>query len=462
MHPQSERLTLGQLRLRLERGATSSVELVEAALVAEQAERCAVPIDGAQRFAPAFTQVFPAAALREARAADERRARGTLRSELDGIPVAVKDLFDVAGHPTWAGSRSRRGVMPATDDAAVVRRLRAAGAVLLGKTAMSEFAYGSPFGLNLTEGTPLNPWRHDERRAPGGSSSGAGVSVAAGIVSACIGSDTGGSVRIPAAFCGVTGFKPTARRVPLAGAFPLSRAFDSIGPLAGSVACCIALDAVLSGDRARGVLAPRVSALRLAVADNHFLDDLEPVVARAFERVLATLAAAGARVERLRVHALEGYPELARDGGLIAADALDMHRAHLDARGGEMDPALVARIRAAQRITLPDYAARVRARALLVDEFRRAADPYDAVLAPTVAMTAPRLVDVDVPVEARPALNARLTHNTTVVNAIDGCSLSLPIHEPGGAPVGLALIGARGSDERVLAAGLAVEAARAW
>src|SRR3990172_5041634 len=266
---------VAQVLARLARGETSSEALVRAALARIE--------DRSGEGAAAFTRVYGERALEEARRADGLRRRGQAGGPLAGLPVSVKDLFDVAGEPTLAGSVILRDAPPAERDAEVVTRLRAAGAIVVGKTNMTEFAF-SGLGLNPVYGTPRSPWDRATGRIPGGSSSGAAVSVTDGMAAVALGTDTGGSVRIPAAFCGLVGFKPTARRVSPAGALPLSTTLDSVGPLAPSVACCALAGAVLSGEPTHPVPARPARGLRFAVPRRYAWTDVEGHVARALDR----------------------------------------------------------------------------------------------------------------------------------------------------------------------------------
>ena len=259
--------TIEHLSHELAAGRTTAVALAEAALARAR--------DPAGEGARVFTALGTERALAAARASDLLRAAGVVRSPLEGIPVSIKDLFDVAGEVTTAGSAVLRGAAPAARNAPVVERLIAAGAVIVGRTNMTEFAF-SGLGLNPHHGTPANPWDRATRRIPGGSSSGAAVSVTDGMAAVAIGSDTGGSVRIPAALCGLAGFKPTQRRVPTEGALPLSTSLDSIGPLAASVRCCALTDAILAGQPPVPPPARALRDARLAVPETVVLDGLEP------------------------------------------------------------------------------------------------------------------------------------------------------------------------------------------
>ena len=293
--------------------------------------------------APVFTQLTAERARAEARAAAARLRAGTPRGPLDGVPVAWKDLVDVAGTPTTAASALRRGLAPAAEDAPAVARLAAAGMVCVGKTNLSELAF-SGLGLNPHFGTPPNPL--DAARAPGGSSSGSAVAVAAGVVPCAIGTDTSGSIRVPAAFCGIAGFKPSLARVDRGGVLPLAPSLDSVGPLATTVADLIALDAALRGAEAPAAAAG-IDGLRFVVAEGPPVDDLDPGVAAAFAAALDALAAAGAEVERRPVAALEETMELlATHGLLVAHEAWRTHEALLDSPGAAgLDRRVLRRLR---------------------------------------------------------------------------------------------------------------------
>ncbi|WP_281352687.1 amidase [Skermanella pratensis] len=328
--------TIASLAADLAAGRTTSLKLTEAAF-----DRIADPAgEGARVFILADIAVNRAAALAQAEASDRLRKAGIVPSPLAGLPISVKDLFDIAGQVTTAGSAVLKDAAPAAADAPVVARLRAAGAVIVGRTNMTEFAF-SGLGVNPHYGTPGNP--RDRDRIPGGSSSGAAVSVTDGMAAAAIGSDTGGSVRIPAAFCGLAGFKPTQARVPRTGALPLSRTLDTVGPLARSVACCALLDAVLAGEspampNAVPDAAP-VAGLRLAVPQEIVLDGLDATVSAAFSDALSRLSGAGARITDLSVPALARIPAVNAKGGFVTSEALAWHKDLIASRGAGYDPA---------------------------------------------------------------------------------------------------------------------------
>ncbi len=429
---------------------TSSRSLVEDALT-----RIALPSGEGARV---FLRTHRESALAEAQASDALRAHGIVPSPLAGIPVSVKDLFDVVGDITRAGSKVLADAAPAKNDATVVRRLRQAGAIIVGRTNMVEFAF-SGLGLNPHYGTPKNPWDRAGARIPGGSSSGAAVSVADGMAVMGLGTDTGGSVRIPAALCGLAGFKPTARRIPTDGTFPLSTTLDSIGPIANSVACCALVDSVLAGEAPQVPPMLPINGLRLGVVQDYVLDGLDDDVAGAFGKALAKLSQAGASVSEVRFEALKTLPQFKRMGTVVAAEAYAIHRELLARRGAEYDPRVSSRTLRGADISAADYVDVLSARARMIEESARIAAPYDALLMPTVAVVAPPIAPLEKDDELYTRTNLAILRNTSLVNFLDGCALSIPCQPPGSAPVGLMLVGQSGADRRLLAAGLAVESA---
>jgi aspartyl-tRNA(Asn)/glutamyl-tRNA(Gln) amidotransferase subunit A len=437
---------LADLAADLASGRTTSRALTESCL-----ERIADPAGEGGR---AFTMVFRAGALDAARASDRRRADGAVIGPLDGIPISLKDLFDVAGTVTRAGSPTLADAAPAVSDAAIVARLKAAGAVIVGKTNMTEFAY-SGLGLNPHYGTPGNPW--DKARIPGGSSSGAGVAGPYGFAAASIGTDTGGSVRIPAAFCGVVGFKPTSRRIPLDGTFPLSRSLDSIGPLARSVACCALLDAVMAGAAPRRIALPPLAGRRFLVpAGSMLTEDLDRAVAAAFDRALGLLSQGGAELVHATLPALELARAVNRLGGVAAPEAFAVHRARLASHGDRYDPRVRRRLEAAAHGLAADYIEALSARAAAIAGFDAATRGFDAMLCPTVAVVAPRF-DRVADDAAFAAANSLVLRNTSIFNMLDRSALSLPIQRAGDLPVGLMVVGETLGDQRLLAIGAAIE-----
>lgn len=440
--------TILELRDALDRGETTSLALTEAALA-----RIA---DADGEGARTFTAVWQDRALAAARASDTLRAVGLARSPIDGLPVSIKDLFDVAGQVTRAGSVVRRDAAPAVRDAEVVRRLAQAGAVLIGHTNMTEFAF-SGLGINPHYGTPAGPWDRAHRRIPGGSSSGAGVSVADGMSVFALGTDTGGSIRIPAAFCGLTGFKPTASRVPAKGAFPLSTSLDSSGPLAASVHCCAIVDAILSGTAWRAPSAPPAARLRLAIPGNVVLERADDIVLTTFEAAVARLRAAGAQIETLDIPEFGELAEINRKGGLICAEAYAVHRSAIETQADQYDPRVISRILRGRDIDAADYIQLLARRAQWIAQVEARLRDHDALLMPTTALVAPTIAALEASDEAYFRANALILRNTTLINFLDGCALSLPCHTPGEAPVGLMIAGPAHSDARILDVGLAVE-----
>jgi aspartyl-tRNA(Asn)/glutamyl-tRNA(Gln) amidotransferase subunit A len=439
--------TVAGLTAELAAGRTSSRELVEQALA-----RIA---DARGEGSRAFLKVYAETARAEADLADRLRASGIVRSPVDGLPVSVKDLFDVGGDVTRAGSRVLAAAPPAARDAPPVARLRAAGAPIVGRTNMVEFAFGTT-GLNPHYGTPRNPWDRAVGRVPGGSSSGAAVAQADGMCAMALGSDTRGSVRQPAALCGVTGFKPTARRVPREGAFPLSYTLDSIGPLANSVACCAAYDAVLAGEPPTPLDELPLKGLRLLVPRSSLLDDLDPVVGSTFEAALSRLSAAGAVMVERPVAAFDRQAEYFRNGGFAGAEAYAIHR-RWEGRLAEYDPRVAQRILLGKGIGAADYVELGLLRTTYMREVEALLAPFDAFLMPTTPCVAPSIAEVDRSDEDYFRWNMRILRNVGVVNFLDGCALTLPCHAPGAAPVGLSVCGAALADRHVLAVGAALE-----
>jgi aspartyl-tRNA(Asn)/glutamyl-tRNA(Gln) amidotransferase subunit A len=442
--------TVAGLAARLAAGETTSRALVEAAL-----QRIADPAGEGAR---TFRVVHAEQARQAADAQDRLRAAGYAASPLAGLPVSIKDLFDVKGERTLAGSRALEDAPPAARDAPIVARLKAAGAVLVGRTNMTEFAF-SGVGINPHYGTPGNPW--DRGRIPGGSSAGAPVSVIDGCAVVAIGTDTGGSVRIPAALCGTVGFKPTAARVPTAGATPLSTTLDSIGPLANSVACCALTDAIMAGEEPVPPRAPPLAALRFGVLQTLVLDGLDKEVAAAFERACRRLAAAGARLVDLPVPELAEYPALlTTKGGIAAVEAYAWHAPLLARRAADYDPRVRARIEGGSRMSGAEYVALLaRRRDFTAQVATRIAD-VDAVLMPTVAILAPPLAAFAKD-EDYLRLNGLILRNTSLVNFLDRCAVTLPITPRGEPAVGLMLMGERGGDRRLLDVAVSVETALA-
>lgn len=433
--------TLEHLARALDSRSTTAVDLVQVAL-----ERAETP-DG--QGPTAFIRLFAESAREAAAQSDARRAAGRPLSAIDGLPISVKDLFDIEGYTTRAGSVVLSDEAPASSDALVVQRLRAAGAIVMGTTNMTEFAY-SGLGLNPHYGTPLSPWERKQKRIAGGSSSGAAVTITDEMAVGAIGTDTGGSVRIPAAFCGVVGYKPTASLIDMTGTLPLSPSLDSIGPLANSVTSCAWLAAVMSGQPMATPEPHDLQTLTLGVPNELVFDDIDDTVSTGFSSACAALEQAGVRIVSLALPELLEIAELNAAGGFTAAQAWSWHARLLNSRQAEYDPRVAVRIRRGEVLDAhyvealqkkrEDWVARVGARMAAVD----------ALAMPTVPMVAPLLEPLVTDDNLYARTNLLALRNSTVVNFMDGCAVSLPCHQPGQAPVGFMLASAGGQDERLL------------
>ena len=429
------------------------MELVERALAAIDAPHG----EGAR----AFLFVDREGAMRSAEEADRSHGAGSAPSPFCGIPVSVKDLFDMRGQTTRAGSRLLQDDAPAKTDATVVERLRHAGFVVVGRTNMTEFAY-SGLGLNPHFGTPLNPWHRDAGHIPGGSSSGAAVSVADGMAAAAIGTDTGGSCRIPAAMCGIVGYKPTASAVPRDGALPLSQTLDSVGPLASSVDCCAILHRIMAGVDGTAAATqrgrPALVGVTLGILLDYVMDDVAAPVADAFERATKRLAQCGAKLVDVRLPVLDLLPAINAKGGFAAAEAFTWHRKHLAAHSDQYDPRVRVRIEKGAEQSAADYLDLFVARREIIAAAADAMLGCTALIHPTVPTLPPRLTDLEDDDEYD-RLNRLALRNPSLANFLDACAISLPIHVPGDAPVGMNVLGRHGDDEALLALAESVERA---
>ena len=406
-----------------------------------------------------FTARFDDDALAAARHADAALARGEALPPLAGLPVTVKDLYDIAGRTTMAGSVLRAGRPAAAQDAVAVARLRAAGAAITGLTNMSEFAF-SGVGINPHHGTPRNPCDAAVARIPGGSSSGAAVSVALGLAVAGLGSDTGGSIRIPAALCGLVGFKNTQRRTPLEGAFPLSFTLDTVCAMARSVADCLVVDGVLSGAPLQVPVPLRLRGLagtRLALPQTLMLDALQPAVAKAFERALSRLSAAGAQIVPLPLRELAEIAQINAPGGFSAVEAWTTHRHDMQTQRERFDPRVAQRVALGEGVSAADYITMVQRRQDWIQRVQRQLAGFDALISPTVPIVAPPVAPLLHSDEAFFKANSLLLRNTFVINFLDGCSCTLPCHAAGELPVGLMLSAPGGHDAALSGLALAVE-----
>lgn len=438
--------TIADAAEALERGSVTAAALVEDALARmDHGEGPRV-----------FTEIHAKSARDSALAMDQLRLVGRAPSRFAGIPITIKDLFDEAGHVSRAGSVARDGAAPALATAPVVARLQRQGFVVLGRTNMTEFAF-SGLGVNPHYGTPKSAWDRETGRLPGGSSSGAGVAAADGMGFGGLGTDTGGSCRIPAALNGVVGFKPTARRVPIDGVVPLSVSLDSVGPLARSVACCHVLDAFISGADDAPVL-PEISlaGLRFGVLHNIVEDGMEGEVARPYARALALLEQAGATLVNLTLPELERLPQINAKGGLTASEAYAWHQALIASDGPRYDPLILKRIMRGEKMSAADYLAAVQGRAEVISATAARTAPFDAVICPTVPLAPPPIAAVAEESEYN-RINLLLLRNTSIANVLDRCAISLPCHLPGEAPAGLMLMGEAMGDARLFAISAAVE-----
>jgi aspartyl-tRNA(Asn)/glutamyl-tRNA(Gln) amidotransferase subunit A len=441
-----DRPTLASLAADLDSGRTTARALVDACL--------AKIADPQGEGARAFIHVDAEAAIEAAEAMDRLREVRAAPSPFAGIPISVKDLFDLKGQVTRAGSRALEDSAQAAADAPVVARLRRAGFVVIGRTNMTEFAY-SGIGINPHFGTPKGAWQRGAGHVPGGSSSGAAVSVIDGMSHGALGTDTGGSCRIPAAFNGIVGFKPTQARVPLDGAVPLSSTLDSIGPLARTVKCCAVLDAVLANEPVTPLQPSPIKGMRLAVPTTVALDELEDAVAQTFERALEKLAREGALIERIAVPEFLDIAPMSAKGGFAAAESYAWHRFLIAAKGDIYDPRVAVRIMRGESQSAADYIDLLGARKSLIARTEQRIARYDALVLPTTANTPPRIADMKDD-QAFTKANLLALRNCTLINMIDGCAISLPAHHQGEVPVGLMLAAAGGSDRRIfeLAAGM--------
>lgn len=398
--------------------------------------------------------VYADAARAAADAADARAEAGTPLGAFDGAIVSIKDLYDVAGEVTRAGSRVLAGEgLVAAADAPVVQRLRAAGAVIVAKTNMSEFAF-SGVGANPHFGTPGNPF--DRARVPGGSTSGGAVAVADGMCEIAIGTDTGGSTRIPAALCGLVGWKPSKQRVPTDGAFPLSFTLDSIGPMAKSVAECALADAVMAGEAAPALDPPPLAGLRFGIWQGMPFDGMDATVGAAWSAAMAELARAGVRLTDETIPLVGDMTQVNAKGGFSPAESFAIHRERLARNGAGIDPNVRARIERGAGMTAADYVDMVQARRRLVQAMDAWLARLDALILPTTPIVAPKIAEVAAPDDFG-RKNAMLLRNTASINFFDLCAISLPLPRRDGLSTGLMLVARNGQDRRLFDIAAAVE-----
>ncbi len=440
------------LATALRNGDTTSTELVEQAL------------ELANRSSAVFTAINPGL-LNLAASIDRARQKSPSQSPLAGIPIALKDLFNVRNESTLAGSIVRRHyAQPEAQDADVVAPLRAAGLLFLGRTNMSEFAF-SGIGKNPHYGTPLSIWDRETGRLPGGSSSGSAVAVAEGIVAAALGSDTAGSCRIPAAFNGVVGVKPSHGRMSLDGIFPLSPTLDAPGPLAVDVDSCFILDRLMCGKLPPSNTLPVLQAadlktMKLVIPGARVMEDLDDEVRVAFERSVEVLIAAGVNIQQTPMPVLDHCDDFFIERPIVVYEVWLHHREMLEQHLDEYDPFVGLRMSAGAEISSEEQQQRYREREQIVDRFNKQFESLqvDALLYPSVACIPPAIAETDDEDNAR-RVNLRCLRNTATVNYFDGCSMSLPCHQPGEPPVGLMLSAANGRDESLYQVAAAIEAA---
>jgi len=401
-----------------------------------------------------FTRTYADSAVQQAQQADTRWQQQQPRSPIDGLPISIKDLFDVADEPTCAGSRVLADAPPAARDAHIVQRLKQAGAAITGKTNMTEFAF-SGLGINPHYGTPANPWQRGEKRIPGGSSSGAAVAVADGMCLAAVGTDTGGSVRIPAALCGLTGFKPSASRINQAGTLPLSAALDSIGVIAHDVRSCWLLDSVIA-DQPLQLAERDITRAHFAIPQTRVLDGLDLAVSQAWHHALARLRAQGATLTELPLSELAELETMNARGGITAWEAWQWHQSLLQSHAAGYDPQVRMRIERGALLNEADAQLLYQQRADWRQRVEQAVAPFDGLLLPTVPLIAPTIAELD-DAERYRQVNLLMLRNTSVINMLDGCAISLPCHQPGSAPVGLMLAATHGHDAALLSWALALE-----
>lgn len=434
---------------QLRNGETTSRALVDAAIAAIE--------DPDGEGARTILHYDAQSARDAADAQDAAIKAGSDAGPLAGLPISVKDLFDVKGDVTTAGSILLKDSPPAIADAPAIARLRQAGAILIGRTNMTEFAY-SGVGLNCHYGTPRNPYDRKTGRIPGGSSSGAAVSVTDGMAVAAIGTDTGGSVRIPASLCGLTGFKPTARRIPIEGVWPLCYSLDSVGPLAASVSCCALIDSVLAGEDPGVPKAIPAKGLHLAVPRTLVMDDLGNDVAAGFERTLSTLSEAGATLTDIDFSELGEIPRINAGGG-IYAEAWAEHAEQIARAESAYDPRVASRLKKVSNLSATDYITVLKERRSLIAKAAEVTRPYDAVILPATAISAPPIADLEADDETYTRTNMLMLRNTFCFNFLDRCALSIPMHRDGEAPCGLMVAGETMGDDHILAIGQGIERA---
>ncbi len=449
MTPAFGAMSIAQLSLLIQSGEVDPVDVADAIF------------DGIEQYADkaVFTVLLRERAMREAHASSRRIRDGRSLGALDGIPIAWKDLFDIEGMPTTAGSVVLTDDAPAKHDAAIVTLLKNAGMLAVGRTNMSEFAF-SGLGINPHYGTPENPHSKDEPRIPGGSSSGAGVAVAAGLVPVAMGTDTGGSVRIPAALNGIVGYKATRGRYAMEGVYPLATSLDSLGPLCRSVQDAIWIDAAMRGLTAPTITRQSLKGIDIVIPRNVVLDGLGPGVAEAFEGGVERLRSAGALISSIEIPAFDEIISLmAKHGALVTAEAFALHRERLAGpEAARMDHRVVMRTRLGEKTSMPDYIAILAARARLIADTERLIGNR-LIAFPAVAHVAPPIAALERDDELFVATNGKTLRNTALGNFLDWCGVSIPCGKgEADMPVGFLLSAPANRDDALLAVSLAAEA----
>jgi aspartyl-tRNA(Asn)/glutamyl-tRNA(Gln) amidotransferase subunit A len=439
--------TLERLADDLANNRTSSRELTEKALAS---------IGENQAWGgPVFLTVDREQALASADYMDALRKAGREPCAFAGIPFSAKDLFDQAGQVTKAGSVVRKDDAPARCDAVAIGRLKLAGFVALGRTNMTEFAY-SGVGLNPHYGTPKSIFDRKTGRIPGGSSAGAAISVADGTCALGIGTDTGGSCRVPAAFNGIVGYKPSHGRIPLDGVFPLAATFDTVGPLAASVQCCATSDAIMARDW-DGVIPERpLKGMRLGIPQSLVLDDLDGDVAMVFGQALTRLACCGVELVDVEFPELDELASINAGGGIGAVEAYDVHREWLETVGDDFDPRVRVRILAGAGVTAADFLALKRQRAEMIVRADVLMDGLDGFIMPTCPQIPAEISALNDDADYG-RINLLALRNTFVGNFLNRCAISIPAHEAGNAPVGLMLMAPLMADSALFSVAKAVE-----
>jgi len=403
-----------------------------------------------------YLSVYKDRALAEADACDTARSASIHLSPFTGVPISVKDLFDVADQLTTAGSHVLDEQRVAAHDADIVSKLRQAGFIILGKTNMTEFAY-SGLGMNAHYGTPASPYDRQTRRLPGGSSSGAAVSVSDEMAAAAIGTDTGGSTRVPAAFCGLVGFKPTTGRISTKGCVPLSKSLDSIGPIANSVTCCAILDAIMAGDNNIEVEPFPEVGIRLGALNGFAMEDLDIEVANAFDDALQRLGKRGILVKSHNLPELESYYAHIDRACLVGSEAYAFHQPLIQQRRDYYDPWVLTRIESAKNYSASDYISALQRQADCIEDATQRSVGLDAIVLPTSPLIPHPIASLTDDMDLSIKINALNLRNTSIANTLNAPSITIPCHGPGQAPVGFMLIGKTGQDRKLLAIARSIE-----